>query len=329
MEIAVYSTKDFELATLKTAAAAYGLEFRFIPDALSLSSVQLSRICETVVLFAGDDASAPVIQALASQGVKHIAVRAAGYDNVDLKAAHDAGLVVANVPEYSPYAIAEHAVGMMLALNRKLILSNQQVHAYNFSVDNLIGFDLNGKTVGIVGTGRIGSIVARILNGFGCRLLGYDIVETKALEAQFGLEYTTLKTLAAQSDIITIHTCLRPATHYLINESLIEAMKPGVMLINTSRGAVVKTDDVIAALKRGHIGSFGADVYEREKGVFFYDRSAQVPEDPTLKALLQMPNVLITPHQAFATKEALQNIATTTCDNIRHWMKGERSNNEL
>lgn len=281
------------------------------------------------MIFTGDDASTSVVEKLNSVGIKYIAVRAVGYDNVDIKKAGELGIKVANVPEYSPYAIAEHAVGLMLALNRKLITADDQVHHNNFTVGNLIGFDLHKKTVGIIGTGRTGSVVAKILNGFGCKLLGYDIKQNKELSEKYGLEYVDLKTLCSSADIITLHAPLNPSTKYLINKKILDEMKQGVMLINTARGAVINTQDVIGATGSGRIGYLGLDVYEKEKGVFFYDHSKEKISDDMLEKLMSFPNVIITPHQAFATNEALTNIADTTFYNIDCWSQNKISDNEL
>jgi D-lactate dehydrogenase len=311
------------------AATRHGLEFRFLEEPLNTDTAVLSKGCEMVVIFAGDDASEATQRRLIESGVRHIAVRAAGYDNVDIVAAHALGLKVANVPAYSPHAIAEHAVALMLALNRRIVQADHQVHRFDFTVGGLVGFDLYEKTVGIIGTGRIGSVAARILNGFGCKLLAYDIAPDNKLSLETGVHYTDLYCLCEQSDIISLHTCLSPETRYLINEDKIRRMKPGVMLINTARGAVVNTADVLAALQSGQIGSYGADVYEREKGVFFYDHSSSIPDDPMLHELLAHPNVLLTPHQAFVTWEALSNLAETTCFNIACWQRGASSPNEL
>jgi D-lactate dehydrogenase len=270
-----------------------------------------------------------VLEALHGLGVRYIAIRAAGYDNVGMERAGQLGMKVANVPAYSPNAIAEHAVALMLALNRKLILADRQVHAYNFTVGGLMGFDMHGKTVGIIGTGKIGRVTARILHGFGCRLLGHDIKENASMKEDCQLRYVGLEELYASSDIITLHTPLNPQTAGLINSGSIAKMKPGVMLINTSRGGLVKTTEVIDALARGHISAFGADVYEAERGLFFFDHSAAGLKDPVLKKLLDMPNVLVTPHQAFATHEAMTNIADTSFSNIDCWAHGEASPNEL
>jgi D-lactate dehydrogenase len=325
----VYSTKDFERGFLAAAAKRHDHTLRFEEATLSSDTADRSAGYDTAIVFAGDDASAPVIERLGAVGVQYVAIRAAGYDNVDLEKAHALGIRVANVPAYSPYAIAEHAVALILALNRKLIIADKQVHAYNFTVGNLVGFDLHGKTVGVIGTGTIGSVAARILHGFGCVLVACDIRENEALKASLELQYCDLAALCRQSDIITLHTDLNNGTRHLINASVIDQFRPGTMLINTSRGAIVHTPDVINGLKHGQIGAYGGDVYEHEKGVFFCDRSQDRPNDVLLEELLAMPNVLLTPHQAFATREALGNIAETTAFNLSCWETGQRSPNEL
>jgi D-lactate dehydrogenase len=315
MKILFYSVKDFEEQYLRTANRN-GYEIHFTANPLSINTIGMAQGYDIISIFTGDDASAQVLEYLHKAGIKFIAVRAAGYDNVDINKASELGIGVANVPEYSPYAIAEHALAMMMALNRKLIVANSQVHIQDFTVSRLIGFDMHGKTIGIIGTGKIGSTLIRLLQGFGCRLIAYDITESEELKSRCGVNYVPLNTLCRESDIISIHTCLTPSTKYMINEDMVRQMKPGVMLINTSRGACVNTKDVIYYLKNGHIGYYGADVYEKEKGLFFYDWSDKKLDDPMLKSLLALPNVLITPHQAFATVEALTNIATTTFLNI-------------
>lgn len=328
MRVLVYSIKDFERSYLIRANKMHH-ELTYTNEALNAGTTGLAQTHEAVVVFTGDDVSAEVVQNLHKAGIKYIAVRAVGYDNVDIKKANGLGIKVANVPEYSPYAIAEHAVAMMLALNRKLILADQQVSRHNFTVGNLIGFDLHQKTVGIIGTGRTGSVLAKILHGFGCRLLAYDIQENKELIEKYNLQYVDLKTLSRSSDIISIHTPLNTDTKYLINREMLDEMKAGVMLINTARGGVINTDHVLEALDNGKIGYLGLDVYEREKGVFFYDHSKEKIKDEVLIKLMSYPNVMITPHQAFATKEALSNIADTTLYNIDCWAQGKRSDNEL
>lgn len=236
---------------------------------------------------------------------------------------------VARVPAYSPYAIAEHTVAMILALNRKLIRANRRVMELNFSLDGLVGFDMNGKTAGIIGTGKIGSVLARILHGFGCRILAYDKEENKELIERYQVEYTSCESLCEQSDIITLHVPLNEDTRYIIDKHCIDKMKPGVMLINTSRGGLVNTKAVIDALKTKHIGFFGMDVYEEEEGLFFEDHSEDILQDDTIARLMTFKNVLITSHQAFLTETALRNIAETTVYNLDCFESTTKNENEI
>ena len=328
MKILFYSSKAFEIPFLKKSTPQ-NLEINFIKQALSASTASLAYGYDAISIFAGDDASTDVIQLLHKEGVKFIAIRAAGYDNVAIQDAKQAGMKVANVPEYSPYAIAEHTVAMMLALNRKLITAHEQVCKHNFMVDNLVGFDLHKKTVGIIGTGKIGRIVAHIMNGFGCRILAYDKEENEEIVNKYNASYSGLTNLCSSCDIITIHIPLNEHTRYLIDKKLISTMKKGVMIINTSRGGIVKTPDIIYALHTGQIGNYGMDVYEHERGVFFYDYSEKELKDEMLQTLLNNPNVLVTPHQAFATNEALTNIADTTFENLLAWNSGKEAMHEL
>lgn len=328
MKVLFYSVKDFEEYYLNYFNnGTYSIQFTSKP--LSIDTVEEATGFDAISIFTGDDASGNVLSALKKKGVKFITTRAAGYDNIDIIKAEELKISIANVPEYSPYAIAEYALAMMLALNRKLILADKQVHSQNFTVDNLIGFDLHGKTIGIIGTGKIGSTLIKLLHGFGCRLIAYDIKPDEDLEIKYDVEYVPLHILCRESDIISIHTSLNSSTKYLIDQKLISQMQKGVMLINTSRGACVKTEDVLHFLENGHIGYYGADVYEKEKGVFFYDWSGKELNDQILKKLLAMPNVLITPHQAFATTDALNNIANTTFYNIFCWAHSIVCDNEL
>jgi D-lactate dehydrogenase len=327
MRTLFYSSKDFEIPYLKEAWGPADAVFETAP--LTAASAGMAKGFAAISIFTNDDASAPVLETLYSNGTRFIAIRAAGYDNVDIDRAAALGITVANVPEYSPYAIAEHAVALALALNRKLITANRQVHQHNYTTGNLIGFDLHGTTVGIIGTGRIGSIFAKIMHGFGCRLLGLDIKENDLLKERYGLKYVDLPDLCREATIISLHTNLTPHTKYIINRKTISLMQRGMMLINTSRGGCVNTADVMEAVDNGHIGYFGTDVYENEKGIFFYDHSGKAPEDELLKKMLAHPHVLVTPHQAFATREALMNIAGTTFRNIDCWNKKIRSGNEL
>jgi D-lactate dehydrogenase len=243
--------------------------------------------------------------------------------------ANQLGIKVANVPAYSPHAIAEHAITLLLALARRLEIADRQVHAQNFTVSNLVGFELHGKTVGIIGTGKTGSIVAKILHGFGCTLLGNDIHEDNILKEKYGLQYVDLDTLCRQSDIITIHTDLNGLTKHLIYKEKINSMKPGVVLINTARGEIINTIDLIEGLENKKIAAAGLDVYEKERGVFFYNHEEEDLQDHLLQTLLRMPNVLITPHQAFATNTALYKIAATTFYNLNCWQNNTENANEL
>lgn len=328
MKVLFYSTKNFEHPYLK-AANNDKYEVEFYEGALSAETVYLSKGYDCISIFTADDASADVIEKLYENGVKYIAMRSAGYDNVDTVKAAELGIKIANVPAYSPYAIAEYAVAMVLAMNRKIALANEQVHRYDFTLQRLVGFDLHNKTVGIIGTGRIGEIVVKIMHGFGCKLLGFDINRSSKLEKDYNLEYTGLERLCEESDIITIHTPLNDKTKYLVNAQLLKKMKPGVMLVNTSRGGIVNTGDLLTYLENGKIGYYGMDVYEKERGIFFYDHQGKEIEDEMLKKLLAMPNVLVTPHQAFATSEALSNIAGTTFYNITKWAENKVTENEI
>lgn len=328
MKLLIYSVKDFEREFLEKANT-FHFEVDYTDKALSASTAQLAHGYDAVSIFTHDDAGKKVLQTLHTDGVKYIAIRAAGYDNVDIDKANALGISVANVPAYSPYAVAEHAMSLILALNRKLILSNRKVHEHNFTVSDLIGFDLNGKTAGIIGTGKIGKVMARILHGFGCRLLGFDLNEDPELAQMYGVKYVNLRSLCSQSDIITIHLCLTDQTKHLVNKAVLNCMKKNVILVNTARGPIIDTAALIESLQENRIGAAGLDVYENEKGVFFQDHSAKKITDPLLLKLLDFPNVLITPHQAFATFEALQNIADTTFRNLHCWATGNRPENEL
>jgi D-lactate dehydrogenase len=328
MRILFYSTRSYEEPFLR-AAETDGHQFSMISDALSMQTAALAQGFDVVSIFTSDDASAAVLDILHQYSVKGVAIRATGYDNVSIAHANKLGIAVANVPHYSPVSIAEHAIALLLALSRKLVLANKQVHGYDFTLDALVGYTLHGKTAGIIGTGETGSAVAGILHGFGSKLLARDIYPDQRLVEKYGVEYTDLITLCRSSDIITLHAPLNEQTRYIINQVTISQMKQGVQLINTARGALVNTDDLLEYLLNGHIGAFGMDVYEKEKGIFFHDLSLQPPDDPNLKILLSLPNVLLTPHQAFATKEALQTIAAITLENIHAWAAGKPSPHEL
>ena len=324
----VFSAHRFERASLEAANAGRH-ELRFVHAELMPDTVALAAGAPCIALFSSDDASAPVLERLAEGGVRYIALRSAGYNHVDLEAATRLGIHVANVPEYSPYSVAEHTVLLMLALNRKLVRAHSRVRELNFTLDGLVGFDMHGKTVGIVGIGRIGSAVVRIMHGFGCRLLGFDLVQSDDLVTATGIEYVDLDKLCKESDVIAILMPLSAETKHLINDRMIALMKAGVMIVNTSRGGLIDTSAVIRGLKSGHIGFLGIDVYEREQGLFFHDRSDAILQDDVLARLMTFPNVLITAHQGFLTEEALSNIASTTIDNITKWEDGMRPEHEL
>jgi len=328
MKILIYSAKDFEIPFLEKANKDI-YQIKYIPERLTSKTAMLSLGFDVISIFSADDASSKVLELLYDFGVQHITLRSAGYDNINLKTAQKLGIKVANVPEYSPNAIAEHAVALLLALNRKVILSNQQVSNYNFSLSNLVGFDLNNKTVGIIGTGNIGKIIAKILHGFGCKVIANDIDKDQNFAKQYNISYVTLSELSQKSDIIMLSVPLNSQTHYMINANLIQLMKREVFIINIARGAIVNTAELLEALKWNRIAAYGADVYEYEHNLFFYDHSKTKPNDTLLQQLIDLPNVLITPHQAFATEEALTNIGQTTMYNINCWQQNKTSMNEL
>lgn len=328
MKVTVFSTHKFDKEFL-SAANDGRHEIEYLEVSLDEKTARLAQGSDVVALFANDDASAPVIDVLAEVGVGHIALRSAGFNHVDLKRAGELGIRVANVPAYSPYAVAEHTVALMLSLNRKITRAHNRVKDQNFSLDGLVGFDMNGKTAGIVGTGKIGAVVARILHGLGCRILAHDPQSNEELVSAYGVEYATLDRLCRDSDIITLHAPLNEHTKYMIDKDQIQSMRRGVMLVNTSRGGLVNTREVISALKTGQIGYLGLDVYEEEQGLFFHDYSEIILQDDVIARLLTFPNVLITSHQAFLTKTALTNIAETTFQSINRWDEGQESGSEL
>ncbi len=308
MKTAFFSARRDERPFYQNAAHA----ITFFETSLNAATAKLAAGFPAVCLFVNDDASAEAFEVMASGGTKFIALRSAGFNHVDLTAAARHGIAVGRVPAYSPYAVAEHAVALMLALNRKLVRANARVHENNFLLDGLMGFDLHGRTVGLAGTGQIGGVLAGIMRGFGCQVLAYDPQPNLNLP----VEYVDWEQLLRRSDIVSLHCPLTPATHHLINDESLRIMKPGAMLINTSRGGLVDAAAAIQALKRGHLGYLGLDVYEEEAGMFFADLSGVVPQDDVFARLLSFPNVLITGHQAFYTRQALENIAATTLQNL-------------
>lgn len=321
MKVAVFSAKAFEKPYLEAANQQHHHELVFFETALNEQTVIMATGFPTVSCFVTDTLSAPVLTMLAKNGTRLIALRSAGFNHVDLPSAQSAGLTVARVPAYSPYSVAEFAVGLILSLNRKIYRAYNLVREHNFLLTNLLGFDLHGKTVGIIGTGKIGSVFAKIMHGFGCNLLAYDPYPNEMC-LSMDVRYVTLDELCQQSDIISLHCPLSNETHYVINEKTIARMKPGVMLINTGRGALLDTKAIIQALKKRIIGYLGIDVYEEEEKLFFQDLSNEVIQDDIFTRLQTFPNVIITGHQAFFTQEALTNIAMTTLSNISAFEHG-------
>ncbi|MBD2242804.1 2-hydroxyacid dehydrogenase [Nostoc sp. FACHB-888] len=328
MKVAVFSTKAYDRKFLSAANSPTQHELVFFEPRLNRDTAILAAGFPAVCVFVHDQVDAPTLELLASRGTRLVVLRCAGFNNVDLQAAADLGITVVRVPAYSPYGVAEHAVGLMLSLNRKIHRAYNRVREGNFSLDGLLGFNLHERTIGIVGTGKIGLILGQIMKGFGCNLLAYDVYRNPELEA-LGGKYVELPELFANSDIISLHCPLTPETHHLINAKAIEQIKSGVMLINTSRGALIDTQAVIEGLKSGKIGYLGVDVYEQESELFFEDLSGAIIQDDIFQRLTTFPNVLITGHQAFFTAEALHNIAETTFANIADVEHGRPCANEI
>lgn len=328
MKLLVYSAKDFEIPFLKSANNNRN-EVTYTKNALDSETALQATGYNAISIFSGDDASSIVLEKLWDFGVRYITLRSSGYNNLHIKTAKRFGFHVANASDYSPHAIAEHATALLLALNRKIVLANTQVHNYNFLQDGLLGFNLHGKTVGIIGTGRIGSIMAKIMHGFGCKILAYDQTPDYDLIELCNVTYTPLNELCEESDIISLHIPMNYENYYFINKEKLSLMKKSTILINTSRGELVDTKALIEALEAKNIAGYATDVYEKEKGIFFKDHSKNGIKDERLKKLLSLPNVLLTPHQAFITKEALTNIAEITFDNLDSWSQGHISKNEL
>jgi D-lactate dehydrogenase len=327
MKVAVFSAKPYDRTFLERANAGRH-ELAFLEARLSLETAVLAAAFPTVCAFVNDRLDADVLKSLAGAGTRHIALRSAGFNHVDLEAAHDLGVRITRVPAYSPHAVAEHTVGLILALDRKVHRAYARVREGNFALEGLLGFDLHGKTVGIVGTGKIGAVVARIMNGFGCRIVAYDVAPNPDCTT-LGVEYLSLRDLFTRSDIVTLHCPLTESTHHMINADTLSIMKPGAMLINSGRGALIDTRAVIDALKSGRLGHLGLDVYEEEGPLFFEDRSGRVLQDDVFARLLTFPNVVITGHQAFFTEEALSAIAETTLENVTAFEQGRTLANEV
>jgi D-lactate dehydrogenase len=328
MRVAIFNTKAYDRQFLESANINYNHELVFFEPRLTSETASLAAGFSVICVFINDRLDADALKILAINGTKLIALRSAGFNNVDLDTAAELGIKVVRVPAYSPHAVAEHAVALILALNRKIYRAYNRVRDDNFSLDGLLGFDLYGCMVGIVGTGKIGLCFARIMKGFGCHLLAYDLAEnTDCLE--LGVEYISLENLLKRSDIVSLHCPLMPETHHIINDKTLEHLKPGAMLINTSRGGLIDTQAAIAAIKSGCIGSFGIDVYEQEAELFFEDLSNTVIQDDAFQLLQTFPNVVITAHQGFFTRNALEAIAQTTLNNISDFERGKVCMNEI
>jgi D-lactate dehydrogenase len=328
MRIALFSSTSYDKDYFGVANQTYQFDITHFETRLRSRTAHLASGFSAVIVFVNDEIDDKTISILKAHGVSLIALRCAGFNNVDLGAAADAGLAVVRVPAYSPEAVAEHALALILTLNRKTHKAYNRVREGNFSLERLTGFNLSGKVVGVIGTGKIGAAFANIMKGMGCRVVAFDLKPDEALE-QSGVEYMNLEKVLSLSDIISLHCPLTPETTYMIQKRTLHLMKPGVMLINTSRGALINTNDVIKSLKKSHLGYLGIDVYEQEEKLFFRDRSEQILQDDEIARLMSFPNVLITAHQAFLTSEALEQIAAVTLKNIHAYINKEELVNEV
>jgi D-lactate dehydrogenase len=328
MRIAVFSAKSYDREFLDRFNSEARHELVYFEAPLNHDTANLTLGFEGVCVFVNDKLDEPSIDAIAKNGIRAIILRCAGFNNVDLDAAKKNNIKVFRVPAYSPEAVAEHAVALMMTLARKTHKAYNRVRENNFSLERLNGFNIYEKTVGVIGTGRIGIAFCRIMKGFGAKLIAYDVYESEELKAS-GVEYRSLDDVMKHSDIISLHCPLNPETKYLVNKHTISEMKKGVMLINTSRGGLINTRDVLIGLKQGKIGYLGIDVYEQEEKLFFEDLSDTIVEDDVIARLMSFPNVLITSHQGFFTNEALEQIAFTTISNISDFESGKASENEV
>ncbi|MCS3429732.1 2-hydroxyacid dehydrogenase [Klebsiella sp. BIGb0407] len=328
MKLAIYSTKQYDRKYFEQVNLEYGFDVEFFDFLLTEKTAKTAKGYDGVCLFVNDIGNRAVLEELKSEGVKFIALRCAGFNNIDLEAAKELDMPVVRVPAYSPEAVAEHAIGMMMCLNRRIHRAYQRTRDANFSLEGLTGFTMYGKTAGVIGTGKIGIAALRILKGFGLRLLAFDPYPSQAA-LDLGVEYVSLSTLFEQSDIISLHCPLTPENYHLINSSAFAQMKNGVMIINTSRGGLIDSQAAIDALKHQKIGALGMDVYENERDLFFEDKSNDVIQDDVFRRLSACHNVLFTGHQAFLTAEALTSIAQTTLENLRQLDSGETCANQL
>lgn len=328
MKVAIFSTKNYDRKYLELVNVKYRFDLEFFDFMLNERTAKMAEGCDVVCIFVNDDGSRPVLEKLAKAGVKMIALRCAGFNNVDIQAAKELGIQVARVPAYSPEAVAEHTVGLMLTLNRRIHRAYQRTREANFSLEGLTGFNMHNRTVGVIGTGKIGIATMRILKGFGMHILAYDPFKNPVAE-ELGAEYVTLDELYARSHVITLHCPATPENYHLLNKAAFDKMKDGVMIINTSRGSLIDTPEAIEALKRRKIGALGMDVYENERDLFFEDKSNEVILDDVFRRLSSCHNVLLTGHQAFLTEEALMNISDVTLHNIDCLQKNTVSENAV
>ncbi len=328
-KIAFFDTKSYDRETFNRVNQEFGFEVKYYKERLSMNTVSLTQGMDAVCIFVNAECDARVIERMAEYGVKLIALRCAGFNNVDVRAAKEHGIRVVRVPAYSPHAVAEYAVTLMLTLNRKVYRSVYRTREGNFKLNGLLGFDMHGKTVGLIGMGRIAKELIKILRGFGMNCLAYDLYPDKQFAEEYQVKIVTLDELYEQSDIISLHCPLTEDTKFIINSDSITKMKFGVMIINTGRGKLIKTEDLIDGLRTHQVGSAGLDVYEEEANYFYEDRSDKMIDDDKLALLLMMPNVIITSHQAFFTREATHNIAVTTLQNILDFIEGKELANEV
>lgn len=319
LQVSVFDTKPYDREYLLSDARSSSFEWRFHEFRLTAETANAASGSEAVCIFVNDRADRECLERLVANGARMLALRCAGFNQVDLAAASELGLRVVRVPAYSPHAVAEHTIGLLLTLNRKIHRAHQRVRELNFSLSGLVGFDVCGKQVGVIGTGRIGKVVAQILRGFEAHVMAYDPQPDTAWATTAGVEYQPLETLLRTSHILTLHLPLVPSTFHLLNRETLAMTRPGVFLINTSRGKLIDTTALIEGLKSKHIGGVALDVYEEEEGIFFEDHSGQVLQDDELARLLSFPNVLMTAHQAFLTEEALREIAHVTLTNLYAW----------
>jgi D-lactate dehydrogenase len=329
MKIAIFDAHRFERKAWESANPKFGYELVFFEHRLTEETAILATGFPVICAFVNDRLNAKVLTQLKAGGSRLIALRSAGFNHIDLRAAAECGLPVVRVPAYSPHAVAEHAVTLLLSLNRHICRASARVHEMNFSLEGLVGFDLHGKTIGLVGTGRIGAVMAKIMYGFGCEVLASDPFPNHELIRDGLVQYVSIEELFRRSDIVSLHAPLTEKTRHMIDDKALSVMKPGVMLINTSRGALIDTKALIRSLKSGHLGAAGLDVYEEEEGVFFVDHSDEILKDDVLARLMTFPNVMMTSHQGFLTKEALAQIAETTLKSVKEFENGEALTNEV